>query len=122
MFEFGVDCIELLDGIVNTCGDPIENRVAYRVRNSACDLLDLEEERELIVRLRQLRDPGRLAGLAKELGFVHPETVVMVADVDLAEAGETGDTLALARSATEAHSEPLRTASAEQSADTRATR
>lgn len=36
----------------------------------------LQERRELVAQLRSLRDPARLAGLARGRGFVRPERVL----------------------------------------------
>ena len=57
-----------------------------RIRYGVADVLAeeeslLEEQRELIVRQRQLRDPARLTERAKALGFEKPETVVTLTRV-----------------------------------------
>lgn len=49
------------------------------------------EERELTVELRRLRDPARLAELAREQGFVRPERVIDLAARPVSEPAASGD-------------------------------
>ena len=42
-----------------------------------------EEQRNLAARVRELRDPTRLASLAEEMGLTHPEHVIALAPTGL---------------------------------------
>ena len=52
-------------------------RLRYALGNAVAEEQRLsEQKRNLTVTMRRLRDPGRLARLARELGFERPEHVI----------------------------------------------